>query len=448
MMEQNKHILLAVSGGADSTAMLFLFHEYLRKRFNLQLSVFHLDHGLRKKQSELDRAFVGELCRNLNLPFFSRKTSINPKKGQSLEERARHIRYGYLFQYAKKLNCHHVATAHTLEDQAETILMRIVKGCGSGGLKGIRVIRDNIIIRPLLCLTKQELTDYLVSRKQSWCTDATNQNKNFLRNRLRLTLIPYIKRNFNPKILHSLSRLAFNMQRSPSECVIKRDFGKLIEKNGEASCIEFRILKEFSPLEVKSFLEFLIKPLNPARISRKLIMSFEQFLKKPNGSQIKLPGSLTATKEYNKIAIRSSVNKKCNEKRFSFSIPSSTTVSSPNFHVSICSSVIPRKAWSGEFPAAKSEESLLDFDKLDEKIYIRYPRSQDKFLPLGMSNHQKLSDFFINNKISRWRRNKIPIILSSNEIAWIVGFRISDKFKIHEKTKNIARIRVKWQNGK
>ncbi|MBI3317388.1 MAG: tRNA lysidine(34) synthetase TilS [Candidatus Omnitrophica bacterium] len=208
-------ILIACSGGPDSTALLHLFR-FLVPSWKLKIGVLHYDHGWRGKDSQKDARWVEKLCANFHIPCtvgqFSARQKKNFKKNKlSLEEAARKARYDYFLNQAKTQRVDKLVTAHTLEDQAETILMRIVQGTGLAGLCGIRpvvALRGRVkVIRPMLSFSKKEILCFLKEHHFSFRIDATNRSNRFLRNRIRSQLIPLLEHDFNPRVVHALARV-------------------------------------------------------------------------------------------------------------------------------------------------------------------------------------------------------------------------------------------------
>lgn len=213
LLKRRDHILVAVSGGPDSVALLRLLL-IVRKNWSLKLSVAHLNHGLRGKESDADAIFVRKLAHSFQLPFYSKKVFLKKKIGRrkrSLEEAARDVRYRFLFQTARKYGCHKIATAHTLDDQAETVMMRMIRGTGFKGLSSIPTFRQEkgiTIVRPLLNIQKRDLLAFLENQGLTYRKDSTNETLVPLRNRVRLELMPFIERRYNPKFKLNLVNLA------------------------------------------------------------------------------------------------------------------------------------------------------------------------------------------------------------------------------------------------
>ena len=203
LIKPGEKLAAAVSGGPDSAAMLFCLND-LKEDIGFELSVFHVNHMLRGEESDSDEAFVKNLAKSLDLLFYSAKANVTgyqKKHKCSVQVAAREMRYYHLNQFADRFSLSKIATGHTADDQAETVLMRILKGSGLKGISGIPPIRDNKYIRPLLKVTREEIEQFLKQNKIKFLLDSTNLKNNYLRNQVRNKLIPFLKNEFNPAII-------------------------------------------------------------------------------------------------------------------------------------------------------------------------------------------------------------------------------------------------------
>lgn len=209
MLKKGDKVIVACSGGPDSVALLYLLNQ-VKKKYDLKLAVAHINHKLRGKESDEDERFVKRLARDLGLDFYAKAfevKSIAKKKKLSIEEAAREVRYGYLNSLARRIKADKIALGHNADDQAETVLMRLIRGAGGLGLSGIPAAKGKII-RPLLEVKREEIEQFLKEADLGFRIDSTNLRKDYLRNRIRLELLPYLKRKYNPKIVDILNRTA------------------------------------------------------------------------------------------------------------------------------------------------------------------------------------------------------------------------------------------------
>lgn len=246
-------ILIAVSGGADSVALLRLFHHF-REQSGLKLFVAHANHQLRDAESDGDENFVQELCQTLRIPYVTKRLEIQ-RTSEGLETDARRARYAFLEETAENLGCRYLATAHHRDDQIETILYRILRGTGVAGLAGMskaRRLNDAVtLIRPLLSFSRVEILSYLERIGQAWRTDSSNFDGKIFRNRLRQTLIPLLKKEYAPNLEQSLVRLGAVAE--SAQCFIHSQTERLAEKTVVVSRDGIRIFPENAP-ETEAFL--------------------------------------------------------------------------------------------------------------------------------------------------------------------------------------------------
>ena len=218
MIRQNDRVIVAVSGGADSICLLHLLHS-LRDFFSIHLVVAHYEHGLRPMEDPDETGFVQQFTASLDLPFESEKGSFSIGRGGSLEERARNARYDFLARMREKHHAQRIALGHTLNDQAETVLMRLLRGSGPAGLGSIPPVRDSTVIRPLIETDRPEIEAYLHSQGLTWKTDSSNLQPAYLRNRIRLELIPLLE-NYQPRLVKRLGQTAAIL-RDEDDCLEK-----------------------------------------------------------------------------------------------------------------------------------------------------------------------------------------------------------------------------------
>ncbi len=266
LFRRNAKIILAVSGGPDSVCLLDVFLK-LQKKYDLQLIIAHVNYNLRGKDSDLDEKFVRDLAEKYNLKVEILKPEIKLKN--NLEEKLRDIRYDFFEKIRQENNFDLIAVAHNLDDQAETVLMRLIRGSGLAGLAAMQ-FKNNLIIRPLLNITRQEILEYLKTNKLKYRIDKTNLQSIFLRNRIRNKLIPYIEKNFNPRI----KQVLFSTAKSCGEdyAVIEQVAEKSFEKNRELKVSKLLKL----PIAIqKRILQKIILEKNPKTTQRDFSFSEE-----------------------------------------------------------------------------------------------------------------------------------------------------------------------------
>ncbi|MFH0921301.1 MAG: tRNA lysidine(34) synthetase TilS [Fibrobacterota bacterium] len=427
LLSRNSAVLLAVSGGADSTALLLFFVKKLMRPFNLRLGVAHFNHGLRGKESDRDAAFVESLARKHTLPFYCEKRVVKPLKGESPEEACRRLRYAFLESVADAHGYDRIATAHHADDQAETLLMRLLTGTGLSGLSGIRA-KNGRIIRPLLSVTRQEILEYLSKNKQPFRTDKSNADIHFLRNRIRHRLLPLLTREFGPHVVGTLSRLADNAAAdfavTPEGAFALLNL-VMYEKTAAAIRLNRPALSGLPGILFRPVIESALKWMGASRLSARHFHSIHALLEGDANTEFQLPGGLIAVRTNDTLDI-------CKGKK-----PETVATRPPAYTIETipCTGKI-------SFPSENAPLAYFDAEKLKGKIRVRFRKNGDRFHPLGAPGAMKLQDFLVNRKVPREERDTLPLVTCGNHIAWIPGHRISEAFKVDEKTQIMVIVKI------
>lgn len=311
MLKKGDGVVVAVSGGPDSVALLFLLNS-LKKEFNLSLQIAHLNHKLREGESEEDASFVENLAQKLNIPLVIEEENVLKKaQGQkrSLEEMGRQLRYDFFVKLAQGKKIKKIAVGHTKDDQAETVLMRIIRGSGSGGLSGIpatRQIEDCLIIRPLIESSKKEIEDYLKKNKISARLDSSNKEKRFFRNRVRNELLPLLEKEYNPKIKEILTNFAENINGDYEflDKIARRHFRLVSKREGAKISIDLNRFNRFKKAIQRMIVREAIKELKGdlRRIDYRHWEELEDLVGKRCGNAVvDLPGEVSAIKKKGEV---------------------------------------------------------------------------------------------------------------------------------------------------
>ena len=429
-------VLVAVSGGADSLALLYLLKQF-SKELGYELFVAHLNHLARGKESDEDASFVEKEANKLSLPIFVDK--IDMKKSvlkSSFQESARILRYQFLEDVLMSIKGNKIALGHTSDDRIETVLMNLLRGTGLKGLAGIPETRGHVI-RPLLSCTRSEIEGFLDEQSLVYRADSSNNETKYLRNKIRHQVIPFLK-TFNPDIsgnLLSLAEIARGEEQWMSEQTRELYSQLVTPENGD---LFFEITEfENQPLAMKRRLirETFYRLNGSLREITSLHVQqvLELFSRAKVGSWLKLPGSVRVVCGYGTIRFSLSDDSAFTEidkMTTKLEIPGVTNL--PQIGVQF-------HAWLVEPPMPKTvdpKQAYLDFDKTGENIQIRFFQPGDSFVPLGMSGHKKVKSYFIDQKVPREERSLIPILTNDHDdIIWVYGERISDSFKVAENTK-------------
>ena len=439
MIQPGELVIVAVSGGPDSICLLDILAG-LSKEMDITLITAHYEHGLRSGEDTYETNLVREYAKSLNLLFETEKASgINPVT-PSLEEKARELRYDFLEKIRLKYEAHRIAMGHNLNDQAETVIMRLLRGSGMTGLSGIPPVRENIIIRPLIEISREDIIDYLKYKNLKYAMDSSNLDNRFLRNKIRLELLPEMIK-YQPGFIGTLGKLAENLRDENSffESQTEKWINEKLEQSESGYYyFDIQFLKDTPEALLRRILRHIIKKTQKTQytIQWNHVQDIMELIKntKPNIS-IDLPGDLAVKKEYNRLI-------------FSLATPATesfdyTIEDRGEIYIDEIKMKIKIEELSNKEHIAISDDrntALLDMALLPYPLTIRNIKPGDRFIPLGMTGHKKVKDFYIDRKIAPATRKHTPILIKDGKIAWICGYRIDDRFKVTEKTKRILKI--------
>ena len=437
MLRQGEKVVLGVSGGADSIAMLCALNELIE--YGLDLIVAHLNHGIRGDEAKRDADFVKETAKKLGLTYvYGEVDTLKYKEehGLSLEDAARTLRYKFFDQVISKHYATKLATAHTMDDQAETVLMRLIRGSGSRGLSGIPPVSNNII-RPLLETSRAQIEEYLRSKGIKWVEDSTNESDEHLRNRIRQELIFELEK-YNPQIKETLSRTA-DILRAEDEFITSealRHFENTFKQNGSELIGNLDQYKNIDKPLRFSLLRIAIEKFSKSlkNISSTHIVSADDFLLSEAASgEIDLPGESLIVKGYQSFLLTS---KSDYEREFSYLIQSEGKWGFPELEVEV--SIVQSDSLE------ENDESVGYFDpeSVEFPIEVRNFNPGDRFCPLGMRDSKKLQDYFTDIKLPKFLRSRVPIFCANGEIMWIGGIRIDNRFKVTDKDSKVLRMKL------
>lgn len=443
MINSRDTVVVAVSGGADSVCLLKVLFQ-VRGYLKIDLIVAHFDHGLRPQEDEIETEFVANLAGSLNLPLASDKAnSITKVHGTSIEEKAREMRYQFLEKVLDEYHAQKVATGHNMNDQAETVLMHLLRGAGPTGLSGIPPIRQERFIRPLINITSDEIRSYLKQKDMPFMMDSSNLEKRYLRNRIRLELIPFLL-NYQPRLIQHLGELA-------SLCRQENQFMEEEAKRG-LQMVTLDSSEHSLDLSLPPFKD--LSPPLQYRIIRQAIRRIKGNLRRIDAGHIKtiidlannirpqsktdLPENLIVKKIYERLSF--SLGTESETLDFSYDIKDSVRFHVPEINQTLSLEEISRKDFVLYSPSL--DEAFLDLDMLQWPLRVRNFRPGDRFMPLGLDSFKKVKDVFIDNKVPSEQRKKIAILQSGNNIVWLCGIRIDNRYRIKEKTKRILRCKI------
>src|SRR5713226_6378318 len=449
-------VLVAVSGGPDSVALLHLLCA-LREELSLHLEVAHLQHGIRGEEARQDALFVANLAKSLALPFHLKEVNLPGLKSErskgNLEQMGREERYRFFAAVAAEHSISKVATGHTRDDQVETFLMWLLRGSGRNGLGGMPPTRrltareaskQIFLIRPLIEISRNEIIDYLTLRGLSHRTDQTNLDSHPLRNWIRLHLLPQLRDRIDSNLDERLAHLTDllreeesileNLGREHVEAIIKGQTLMLDPLLRESKAMQRRLLR--------LWLETILGDLRTIGFDH--IEEALRFVAEgPPQGRLSIPRKWELVKEYGTVRL---------EKRrrlqqpfcYSYTLQHDAELTISEAGLKLLSS---RGSFSSDVLPENDLEAVFDADSLPGTLTVRNFRNGDRFQPLGMRGHKKVKDLFIEKKIPLSVRRTLPLLSAGNEILWIPGYGRSEIAKLGPGTKEILKIKVVVSGG-
>ena len=487
ILRQQK-LVVAVSGGPDSVCLLHILVK-LREKLGISLHVAHLNHQLREVEAEADAQYVADLARQLDLPATIERRDVKAyqaKQRLSLEEAAREVRYTFLAQVARSIGVDRVAVGHTVDDHIETILMHLIRGTGTRGLRGLQPSSQwqspgisPTIIRPLLPVSREETADYCRYHQLKPRLDASNLSLSPLRNRIRQQLLPLLQ-SYNPQVVDALLRTARIAADDLTfmDKEVARLWDKIAREQGNTIILDKAKFAELpSALQrylLRASIEKLLGTLKD--IETRHIEEIMAALDKPAGKRISLPEGLIFSIEYDRYLLGPDPAALSPfpvlETEFALKLPGKTQLTGWQ----VVATIINREqaAEKGEdfttkfirgsvkglrpftnysSPSPSKERGIkgvrlidnlltayFDLDKADRKLTVRTRQPGDRFQPLGMGQPKKLNEFMIDSKIPHAWRRRVPIVCSPEHILWVVGWRIAEQVKVTESTQKVLRL--------
>ena len=437
LIEEGDTIIVGASGGPDSQFLIYALME-LRKEMDFTIILAHLNH-LHRKEANFDESLVEETAEKFALSFRKKAASMDAyakKYGISSEDAGRRLRYEFFREIQKEYPKSKIAIAHNLDDQAETVLMRIIRGTGVEGLRAMDY-RNGDIIRPILDIKKAMILDYLNSEQIPYAIDKTNFTTDYTRNKLRLDIIPKIEK-INPNFKESLVKLSeiATDEISISDSYIKNIYEDIIIQR-KIDFVSFD--KEAFESQDKAIQSRLIRcaigeiKKEIRDISKENIDNFLSLVDLANGKSI-IKDDLVFLKSYKfyKMSLRKEDSQK-KTGELTINIGEELSFGGKRIKISSVSDFQKKHGKNIEY---------FDMDKLTFPLSVRFRKNGDKFKPIGLGHRKKIKDFFIDMKVDKEKREKIPLILSENDIIWVTSFRSSEDYKLDPSTKNIIKIEV------
>ena len=428
MLNETDKVIAGVSGGADSICLLFMLIE-LKKEMDFDLSAVHVHHGLRGEDADQDEKYVTELCNQQKIPLYVYHENVREyasfhKIGE--EEAGREIRKKCFMQAMEERNANIIALAHHQNDNVETLLWNLCRGTGLQGLAGIAPVNGNII-RPLLCVKRAEIEEYLKNRGISYCIDETNHSDQYTRNRIRNHMIPYMEEQINEQ---SVSHMAETMEqmRLINEFIqcetSKYQKDCIVYTDGEWHLLEEQFSKVPKALKANLIRQILFDIAGKRKdIEAVHLKMVEELLEKQVGRKCELPYGIKANRSYQGITFQKG------------------NTSPEEVKPEMIMRVFEKTADMTTFPQ-NPYTKWFDYDIIKCTVAIRHRKSGDRIVIDKEGRSQKLKQYFINEKIPQSERERIWVVADGEQIMWIVGHRQSQAYQITDRTKTILEIKV------
>jgi len=422
LLKFGNKIIVGLSGGADSVALLHSLHE-----LEYSCVAAHCNFHLRGEESDRDEQFAAGFAASLDLPFFKKDfdtRSIAKERGISIEMAARDLRYQWFAELKENQSADAIAVAHHRDDSIETLFLNLIRGTGIKGLTGIQP-RTGCIVRPLLCISKEEILQYVQTENLPFVTDSSNEQDDIIRNKIRLQVIPLLE-TINPSIREALVQTMDNLNEAAK--IYNTEIEKAIQSVYNKGSISIPLLKTFpSPESV------LFELLKNYGFGKEVIREIYSAMDGQAGKTFYAP-EYYVVKDRNEFLLSVIAD----EDKKEYFIQKDETFLEYPLRMEI---TLRTNDTSGDIDK-NPDTACLDYDKLHFPLILRKWIIGDKFIPFGMKNYQKLSDFFTNCKFSKIQKEKTWILTSGNEIVWIVNHRIDERFKVNATTKKRYIIKV------
>lgn len=444
LISSGDNIVIGLSGGPDSMALLYSLIE-AQKSLDFKIIVAHVNHGVRGEEALADQLFVEKKAMDLNVLHYSKNVNMvqyGKDNGITAEEAGRELRYGFFREILKNHGGGKIAVAHNKNDQAETLLMRIMRGTGIDGLKGME-FKVGDIIRPILNIHREDIEAYIKINNIETVLDKTNLLPIYSRNKVRLELIPYIEQSFNPNLINALWRLSqiSNLDSTFLENTAKEKYNNMVKSQMSSKVI---LDAELLAKEDKCIQQRIIRislekvALGLQGFSEQHIIDINNLMLLGTGKRLDLPNGIIVRISYNELIFQKE-DKEFKDFEYELSLGHNQFINmSYTFNMQIIDVEGISSINMGRYV------KCFDYDKVNGSLSIRNRKPGDRFVPFGMNGSKKLKDYFIDEKINKDIRKKIPLLIDDENILWVVGYRTSDLYKVTKDSKKILVVSVNY----
>jgi tRNA(Ile)-lysidine synthase len=435
LLQPGEGVVVAVSGGADSVALLHCLFR-LRAEWSLTLHVAHFDHRLRET-SHQDACFVEELASSWGLSATTGAWVGEVRRGESRQAEARRARYRFLEEVASRVAATKIALGHQRDDQAETVLLHLLRGSGLRGLRGMLALREGRWIRPLLGVGREDVEAYVKAHGLSFLEDPSNRDLRYLRNRIRWQLLPLLRRDYNPSVSRTLARLAALVGEAEDyiEEVARESFPPLVAFQGDRICLSLGSLRALAPAVRHRVLERVIQQVAPtAYVTAAHLEAIDRLMASGGPSAVTLPRGQRAWRSGGFLY----VGPRRAERRFSpvhreLRVPGEVFVK--EWGVRVEAKISPRSAI--DLARGGPDRAYVDWRQVVPPLHVRSWRPGDRLHPLGLKGTKKLQDLFVDAKVPREDREKVPVVTDGEGILWVPPFRIDERGRVGEATASV-----------
>jgi tRNA(Ile)-lysidine synthase len=437
LFEAGQRVVVAVSGGADSTALLHLMAGLARK-MPLELHVAHLDHGRRGEESAGDRRFVEAMAAGLGLKATCRALEPGAATG---ERQMRELRHRFLEETAEEIGAQRIATGHTRDDQAETLLLNLLRGAGSRGLAGIPPHRERFV-RPLLEAPRSAVEEWLRQREIGWREDASNRDRSFARNRLRHDLIPLLERETGAGLAERLATTASLLREDDAllEELAAEFYGRLARREESAVSLDAAALVALPPALARRTLRRAYREAGDSGYAPgSQAVAAMVVLAAGEGGSLDLPGGVRASLEADRLVLHGGPEDASVPFEEAGEVPGE--LAWPEAGIFLKMQEVDRMMLDGDIKHESREIAYLDLDRTGRHLTLRSRRPGDAFYPLGLGGRKKIQDFLVDAGVPRRERGRVGLLTAGEEIAWLVGHRLDDRFKVTESTRKVLVVR-------
>jgi len=432
-------------------ALVHVLHR-LASHFSIHLGIGHLNHQLRGKNGEADALFVKDFAQNLNIAYHSTAENVAANRRAlrlSTEEAARRVRYDFFDRICREHHYNKTALGHQADDNAEEVLMDLLRGSGKTGLSGIAPVRENRYVRPLIRLTRSEIIAYLEAEGLTYRIDETNTDTRFLRNRIRHELIPFLSNDYNPNISHNLNRMAnlFREEETWIEEIITTLFQECLLREEKGTIhLSASTLRALPAAPRRRILRRSIERIKGdlRRITFTHIEDTCHILNRPPGRRLDLPDGIRIVTSGEALQISGNTESfrpkapAVKTPDFGRVLSGEGTYALPEFGLRLRLSRMPKNVHPN-FENAGQFTAFFDMGRIEFPLYVRNIRPGDRFTPLGMTGSQKLGKWFIDHKVPAEERTRYPLLLFKEKILWAMSHRTAEFAKVTAETQSVLK---------